>query len=114
MASDVLGKSIIMIRGDSACFVVEPKFLDGTPYEAKEGDTITFTLKKNYSDETPLLTIDVPIDTMELNLIPEDTENLGAGLMDGWYKYDIVLVRADGWKDTFISRANFLILEEVH
>ena len=114
MAADVLGKTIIMIKGDSACFSVDPHYQDGTAYEPQEGDVIRFAMKKHYTDETPLLLLNIPTDTMLLEIDPQDTENLEAGKINGRYKYDIELTRANGWVDTFISRANFILLEEVH
>ena len=116
MAAGVLGKTIIIVKGNSACFDVEPvyKNQDGTitPYTPQEGDTITFVLKKQESDEVPLL--EIPVDTEEMTLLiePSDTENLPAGKIEGRYKYYLELVRADGWVDTFIHNANFILLEK--
>ena len=116
MAAGVLGKAIIMVRGNSACFDVTPvyKNTDGTltPYVPEEGDAITFVLKKQESDVNPLLELPVDLESMTLTLDPNDTENLPAGLIEGRYKYYVELEKANGWVDTFIHDANFILLEK--
>lgn len=111
---DVKGTTITITRGDSGAILVKIYNDDKTEYVPVEGDTVRFALKKNYTDAEPLLVKDIPISTMELILAPEDTKNLECGPVRGKYKYDIELVREQGtWVDTFIPRADFLVLEEV-
>ena len=116
MAAGNLGTTIVMVKGDSACFSVNPFYHneDGTitQYEPHEGDTITFVLKKWESDIVPLLEIPIDIDEMTLVIDPTDTDRLPAGKIDGRYKYYIILERYDGWVDTFIHNANFILLEK--
>lgn len=110
---DVKGTTITITRGDDAAIEVQIIDSDGSIYEPAEGDSVRFALKKNYTDSEPLLVIDIPISTMILRIRSEDTKQLESGPMRGRYKYDIELTRADGWVDTFIPRADFLVLEEV-
>lgn len=106
--------AITMVRGDTV--ILDLKFYDRNriPYEPKEGDTVRFALKKRYDDFEPILLKDIPIDTMQLVLNPEDTRGLPSGEYRGRYKYDIELTTADGFVDTVIPRADFIILEEVY
>ena len=110
---DVKGTTITITRGDSAIIGVQIIDFDGQEYVPVEGDSIRFALKKNYSDSEPLLVKAIPITTMQLILDPLDTKNLESGPIRGKYKYDIELTRANGMVDTFIPRADFIVLEEV-
>ena len=111
---DVKGTTITITRGDSAIIGVQIYNSDGTEYVPVEGDSIRFAVKKNYSDVEPLILKDIPISSMEFVLMPEDTKELDSGPIRGKYKYDIELTRADGMVDTFIPRADFIVLEEVY
>ena len=110
---NVNGKTVTMTRGDTCVLSVGIVDTDGKPYIPVEGDTVKFTLKRNYSDATPLIQKNIPIDTMELVIEPDDTKRLGQGQTKGKYVYDIELTKADGTIDTFIPRGEWLILEEV-
>lgn len=103
-----------MTKGDTCILSVGIVDTDGNTYEPQEGDTIRFALKKSYNDARPLILKDIPIDTMELRLEPSDTKSLDAGSVKGKYVYDIELTKEDGTVDTFIARAEWLILEEVY
>lgn len=106
--------AITMVRGDT--LILDIKFYDRNrvPYEPKDGDKIRFALKKRYDDFEPIFVRDIPIDTMQLWIYPEDTVGLPSGEYKGRYKYDIELTTADGFVDTVIPRADFIILEEVY
>ena len=52
---------------------------------------------------------DIPVSTMMLVLLPEETKRLNFGK----YVYDIQLTRADGRVDTIIAKAAFKLTEEV-
>ena len=107
---EINGTTISMTKGDSVWLVLSLTYKDtNDDYEPVEGDSIRFALKKKYKDETPLI-LDIPVNTLELKIEPEHTKNLDVGS----YKYDIELTRYDGFVDTFISRADFKILEEVY
>lgn len=110
---EVKGTTITITKGDSAILEVQIFEADGSPYTPVEGDTVRFAMKKNYSDPEPLLIIPIPISTMILMIEPQHTKNLESGPIRGRYKYDVELVRSDGLVDTFIPRADFIVLEEV-
>lgn len=110
---EVRGTTITITKGDDATIAVQIFDSDGSEYVPRTGDKVRFAMKKNYSDAEPVLVKDIPISTMELILKPADTKNLESGPVRGKYKYDIELTKADGTVDTFIPRADFIILEEV-
>ena len=108
-----------MTRGDTLIAEVNiTKKEDGEPYTPEEGDSVRFALKHStlnrtkteFVDEEPLILRDIPIDTMILELYPEDTKSLGFGKN---YVYDIQLTFADGRVDTFITEAPFELTKEV-
>lgn len=106
----VEGTTITMTRGDTARISVFITDAEGEPYDPGEQDVVRFAMKKDYKDEQPLLLINIPVDTMELVINPEDTKNLSFSS----YVYDIELTKEDGTVDTFIDRAKIKITEEVH
>lgn len=113
MAEVACNNTITITKGDSAIFTLDIFDRQKQTYTPVEGDTIRFAVKKNYTDAEPLIVKDIPIATMELILMPEDTKNLESGPVRGRYKYDIELHRDGTWIDTVIPRADFIVLEEV-
>jgi len=110
----IKGTTIIMTKGDSAYITVSILNADGTEYVPQAGDTVRFAMKRDYTDQEPLLVINIPTETMELVIRPDDTKDLEAGQIHGRYKYDLELSRENGEViDTFIPRADFIVLEEV-
>lgn len=109
MSYSIAGTTITMTRGDTMVALVGMKQANGYPYAPIEGDKIRFAMKQTYSDSSPLLVKDIPIDTMLLVIEPEDTAELAFGK----YVYDIQLTKADGVVDTFITKATIKITEEV-
>ena len=109
----VKGTTVTHTRGDSAELLIGINIerSDGTkePYTPEEGDVVRFALSDHYDDDNPLILKDIPIDTMLLQLEPEDTK----GLEFGEYVYDVELTTADGYVDTFIERAKWKLTEEV-
>ncbi|MCD8124274.1 MAG: hypothetical protein LUE23_04445 [Lachnospiraceae bacterium] len=67
-------------------------------------------MKKTYDDIKPILVIDIPTDTMELVIDPEDTKDLAFGR----YVYDIQLTKSTGEVDTFIPKGTLKLTEEVY
>ena len=63
----------------------------------------------DYKDEDPLLVKQIPYDTMILKLEPSDTKELDFGK----YAYDLEIVMADGWTDTFLE-GTFIVAKEVY
>lgn len=109
MSYSVSGTTITLTRGDTFMATVSIANPDGSAYTPVEGDSIRFALKANYDDEQPLLEKDIPIDTMQLVLNPEDTKPLAFGK----YVYDIQITTKEGIVCTFIAKAQFKITEEV-
>ena len=104
----IQGTSIRLTRGDS--FVAKIGIIkDAADYTPLDGDIITFTMKRTYYDGQPLLQKVIPNSTLLLELEPSDTADLD--FAD--YVYDIDIVFADGYKDTFIAEAKFTIAPEV-
>ena len=110
------GTTITMTRGDTLAVQVGIT-RGGEPYTPQEGDSVRFALKSSkmnakrteYADAEPLLVVDIPTDTLLLQLAPEDTKPLGFGS----YVYDIQLTYADGAVDTFITEATLTLTPEV-
>lgn len=100
---------ITLTRGDTARIQVSITSADGSAYTPTTGDSVRFAMKKKYSDSEPLVKIDIPIDTLLLEILPEHTKTLDFGT----YKYDVQITMADGSVDTFIDRGVFVITEEV-
>lgn len=109
MSYNVTGTTITLTRGDTFEALVSATTKDGIQYVPCEGDTLRFALKENYSDAAPLIVKDIPVSTMMLVLLPEETKRLNFGK----YVYDIQLTRADGRVDTIIAKAAFKLTEEV-
>lgn len=109
MSVDINGTTIRMTRGDTLKVYVTPSYKDGTPYEPIQGDRIRFALKHKIDDEEPIILREIPIDTLLLHVLPEETK----GLSYGTYVYDIEITYANGDVDTFITKAPFKLTEEV-
>lgn len=109
MSYSIKDTTITMTRGDTMVARISITDSEGYQYIPVEGDKIRFAMKSNFTDPKPLLVKDIPIDTMELVLKPEDTAELNFGK----YVYDIQLTKADGTVDTFITKASLRITEEV-
>ena len=109
MAVKIQGNKIHLTRGDTLRVTVGIT-QDGEAYAPVEGDSVRFALKRDLDDPNPLILRDIPIDTLQLILVPEDTKPLDFGK----YWYDVELTKADGTVDTFIGPERFYITEEVH
>lgn len=109
MSYSVKGTSITMTRGDTFAADIMIYQPNGKPYELQEGDMILFTMKKSAKDLEPLVQKEVPISTMKLVLESEDTKNLEFGA----YVYDVQLTKATGEVNTFITKSNLTLTEEV-
>lgn len=85
----------------------------GDMYEFTDDDRVVFTVAKNTTGAVVLrktMTIDDVVDTgkIKMELKPDET----VGLAPGEYKYDCLLITADGQAITFISSA-FMVDEAV-
>lgn len=116
----IKGNEITMTRGDTIRIQVDIT-KDDEPYTPVDGDSVRFALKhkemsqdsdgySEFVDAEPLVVKTIPIDTMLLELEPNDTK----GLSFGQYRYDIEITFSDGTVDTFIANAKFKVEPEVH
>jgi len=117
MAYKIEGTKITTVRGDTFRVMVNITNNDGTPYTPAEGDSIRFALKSTkmnaakseYEDRVPLIRKTIPVDTLVLELEPNDTKSLGFGA----YEYDIEITKEDGDVDTFIQASPFILAKEL-
>ena len=101
--------AIVMTRGDTLRTHIEILDANGDQYIPTEEDVIRFALKKHYNDENVLIYKEIPYDTMELHIEPEDTKSLE---QPSDYVYDIQIVLNNGDVITFIS-STLELTEEV-
>lgn len=117
MSSSIRKNKITLTRGDTLRVKVNI-FKKGELYIPVDGDRVRFALKhpellpdgSDYKDPTPIIEKDIPIETMILELVPNDTKPLAFGK----YDYDVEITFADGTVDTFITAAPFTLSKEVH
>ena len=107
----ISGTTIKMTRGDTLRLTLGLTDEDGNDYIPLQGDTIRFAMKQNYNDSTPLIVKDIPTDTLQLVLNPEDTKNLP---QPSTYVYDLEITYANGDVETFVDKAKLQLTEEVH
>lgn len=104
------GQKIRMTRGDSVGVTLNIT-KDGAAYVPQFGDKIRFAMSYKYESEPGYVLVlekDIPLDTLNFTITPEDTKNLPYGS----YNYDVQITQYDGWTDTFIS-SQIIITEEV-
>lgn len=102
--------NITLTRGDT--LIVQLSLTkNNEPYVPVAGSSIRFAMKKKYTDpDTDVVLIkDISIDTLLLEIDPEDTKSLP---MKSKYVYDIQLTDEDDHIDTFI-KGTFTLSEEV-
>lgn len=116
MGFSVIRNRISITRGDSAQITLTIRDrVTGGLFVPGPDDRLTFTVKRELSDENPLIvkTLDNGIVRREqdclLLLVPEDTARLPFGA----YRYDVELVLASGYTDTVIPPSPFIVTGEV-
>ena len=109
MSYSVKKNTIYLTRGDTFRATIALKDAEGEIYTPQPDETIRFAMKKHYEDATPLLLIQVPYDTLELVILPQDTKTLAFGE----YVWDMQITRSNGDIDTFITKAQLILTEEV-
>lgn len=109
MSYSVKGTTITLTRGDTFAADIGIFQPNGEPYTPNIGDKIRFALKQSVKDEKCLIIKEIPIETMKLVLLPEDTKNLSFGN----YVYDIQLTKSNGEVDTFITKSILILKEEI-
>lgn len=100
---------IYLTRGDSAYLEVLCTNSDGTPYEFKEGDTLTLSIKTSASDTQYKVTKTISAVDEAFAFAPNDTSSLDCGK----YYYDIQINTAIGEVFTIIGPAAFYLKEEI-
>lgn len=109
MSYSIKNTTITLTRGDTLKLQVNVFDKEGEPYIPQNDDIIRFAMKKDYMDDTPLIIKVIPNDTMILTLEPSDTKRLPFGK----YVYDIQLTNGSSEVDTFITKAQLNLTEEV-
>lgn len=99
---------IELTRGDSL-FLKFNLTKDGVEYSPENGSSCRFAMKSSYTDVEVILEKTVPVDTMILQISPEDTKELQ---MKATFVYDVQLTDPSGNVDTFL-KGKFKITEEV-
>lgn len=97
---------ITLTRGDTLVLDITMES-DGEPFEPTSG-TVKFAMKPDY-DSTAAIEKTIPLETMELEIVPNDTKTLPIGER---YVFDISYTDAAGNVDTFIEGV-FRIAPEV-
>lgn len=96
---------ITISRGDSGQFTIAVNAIvdnQEQAYEMQEGDTLTFTVKKNANDTAAL----IQKTGTTINILPTDT----AGLTAGDYLYDVKF-ESNGDVDHIIQPTRFTVME---
>ena len=96
---------IHLTQADSAFLNVEITNDDGTPYNIKEGDTLTMTVKATNGTKIFSKTVQA---YESISIQPQDTINVGCGR----YKYDIQL-NTENQVYTIIPVSSFFIEEGI-
>lgn len=95
-------QNIYTIKGDTANFK-----MDISPYQVKDGDTLTFTVRKRYGSE---VMIACNADENGLfHIAHEDYDNVAPG----YYLYDIQLTTTEGEIYTVIGPAHYTVDIEI-
>lgn len=103
--------NISLTRGDTGLFNIVLVDINGNEYVPEEGSKLRFAMSKKFfaeSDEVLILR-DIDINTMLLEIRPQDTKNLSPAT----YKYDIELTDSQGRVSTPII-GTFKITAEVY
>lgn len=109
MSYNISGTNITLTRGDSFAAAISITSPNGDIYKPVEGDFIRFAMKSSYNDDEPCVIVkEIPLETMQLTILPDDTKPLSYGS----YVYDIQITKASGEVDTFI-KGKLKLTEEV-
>lgn len=100
---------ITMTRGDSFRRQGVIRLSDGTLWEPQEGDVIQFGVKEEYEDKGCLIKKTYTTNPFVWNIDPDDTKELEFGK----YYYDLQLVLANGYTETFAAEKVLKLAREV-
>lgn len=101
-------KKITLTRGDNAELAVSLSDEAGNLYELQPGDTLTFSMKKDITDDELALEKEITSGNVFV-FVPSDTANLPFGK----YLYDIQLNTVGGEVYTVVPPSNFVVGEEI-
>lgn len=104
----ITGSEIKLTRGDTAYLSVGIKNKDGSTYEIRPDDTLSFSVKKFTKSQEYAFRKDV-LGISEFKILPEDTADLAFGT----YKYDVQLTKSNGDIFTVIPASSFTLMDEV-
>lgn len=99
--------NIFLTRGDTGLFSITLKDSEGEPYVVHEGDSLRFILTKKRGIDEHMIDKQVPIDTLILEIEPEETKPYKFGT----YFYDVEFTDYEGHISTIIQ-ADFKIGDE--
>lgn len=109
MAGWIKKNVVSVVQGDSLWTTLTLVDGEGNPYVPDPSDKIRFALKLTTDpEEVPLVTKDIPYDTLELKLDPQDTD-----FPVGDYVYDIEMELSNGFVDTVVGPCRFKITDQV-
>jgi len=100
---------IALTKGDTPTFAFEIFLPDGTAYECEDGDLVVFAAKKNKYDTEPAVRIEADMTTKTIQFKEEDTK----GLEIGKYIWELSLIKANGYRCTFIADKRMNLTVEV-
>ncbi len=106
---EIKDNRIYLTRGDTAFITISLKDSLNNTYTPTLTDKIYFRLKKNVFGDSLLLVKEINIDTLTLELTPNDTKNLDFSS----YCYEIELITASGQCYTVVENAPFIIGPEL-
>lgn len=103
--------NIELTRGDTGLFNISLTDSEGNPYTPAQGSSMRFAMGRKYgsTDSDVLINKDISIDTMQLEIQPEDTKSLAFGD----YLYDIQFTDEYGRVSTVVM-AKFTVAKEVY
>lgn len=102
--------TIRITRGDSLTINIVLTDGDGYQYDPVVGDIVWFRVKKSAAATDILIEKQIDIETLALELVEGDTENLAFGE----YRYEIEVVTLEQDHYTVIKNAPFIVTEELH
>lgn len=103
---EIRDNDLYVTKGDTIIFDFIPTYKDGTPYEVHKGDHFVLGVKEANS-EKPVILYDIPMDTFEVRLDHQMTDNLDPKR----YVYDISLFTQSEFVDTFHSGYLYILKE---
>lgn len=92
---------IKLVKGDTFSQNIKIYTDDLLLYVPQEGDKVTFSIWNKFTDTEPILSKELPIDTLIFDLTAEESDSFKYGN----YVFSVKIEFADGKVDTFLSGA---------